>query len=590
MGRMTYVQRRANRYEFRCRLPDDLAGKPAPQPLPPAIEELVNARTGLFKRELVRSLGTNDPEQAKRRAPLEIAKAHTRIDEARRLLREGPRSAIRPDQIEAVFRKHELRLLQLDEGMREFGFGMGPEPWVEGAGMTAEDHTWYEKFVDKRDTFMRMQAARMRPAAEIVELVEHHVREAGFELRPDDPAWRELRLAFIAMERRVWDTVKARLNGEIIPTPNAARVAESVTVSQAVVRWERGTGKGGKAPSPSAISEAKKGAKQFVELHGDLSISGVTRSHARELRDALVAVPKSLPRKYQRTSLGDLVRLRLQGEPRSAQTVNKTLTLLKAVFSRAARDGFFDASPGWINPFAVALDIDPSEKEPYEPFTTEELRQLFASPVYASGERPHGGRGEAAFWLPLIALYSGGRRNEIAQLKARDVRQSPEGIWYFDFSASNPDQRVKNVGSARVTPVHPELIRLGLTSFAAARLLSSPSGPLWAGFEPPVEPKAKAWSKWFGRYLGSHVTENPSKTFHSFRHTFKRTCRQAAIPQEVHDAFTGHASSSVGQRYGRERGVDGTLDRGIPLARLATELEKLTYPGLGLARNSIHES
>ena len=30
MGRMKYVQRRANRYEFRFPLPDDLAGQPVP--------------------------------------------------------------------------------------------------------------------------------------------------------------------------------------------------------------------------------------------------------------------------------------------------------------------------------------------------------------------------------------------------------------------------------------------------------------------------------------------------------------------------------------------------------------------------------
>ena len=34
MGRMTYVQRRANRYEFRFRLPEQLAGKKAPANLP----------------------------------------------------------------------------------------------------------------------------------------------------------------------------------------------------------------------------------------------------------------------------------------------------------------------------------------------------------------------------------------------------------------------------------------------------------------------------------------------------------------------------------------------------------------------------
>ena len=63
MGRMTYVQRRANRYEFRYRLPDDLAGKTVPPRFPSSLGSIVNESAGCFKRELVKSLQTNDPER-----------------------------------------------------------------------------------------------------------------------------------------------------------------------------------------------------------------------------------------------------------------------------------------------------------------------------------------------------------------------------------------------------------------------------------------------------------------------------------------------------------------------------------------------
>jgi integrase len=111
---------------------------------------------------------------------------------------------------------------------------------------------------------------------------------------------------------------------------------------------------------------------------------------------------------------------------------------------------------------------------------------------------------------------------------------------------------------------------------ARARLNGS-TAPLWPGFEPPVDHKTKAWSKWFGRYLGEHVVEHPSKTFHSFRHTFKRACREAAISEEIHHALTGHSGGGVGRAYGRERRADGSLDRGISLARLQSEINKVQY-------------
>ena len=42
----------------------------------------------------------------------------------------------------------------------------------------------------------------------------------------------------------------------------------------------------------------------------------------------------------------------------------------------------------------------------------------------------------------------------------------------------------------------------------------------------------------------------PSKVFHSFRHTFKRMCRDAGIGEELYDALTGHSGGGVGRRYG----------------------------------------
>jgi len=64
MGRMKYVQRRANRVEFRFPLPDDLAGQPIPVPWPETLAPLVNPRTGGFKTELIRSLQTTDSRAA----------------------------------------------------------------------------------------------------------------------------------------------------------------------------------------------------------------------------------------------------------------------------------------------------------------------------------------------------------------------------------------------------------------------------------------------------------------------------------------------------------------------------------------------
>ena len=76
--------------------------------------------------------------------------------------------------------------------------------------------------------------------------------------------------------------------------------------------------------------------------------------------------------------------------------------------------------------------------------------------------------------------------------------------------------------------------------------------------------------------------DHRSKTFHSFRHTFKRGCREAGISEEIHHALTGHSGGGVGRAYGRERRDDGSLDRGISLSRLQEEINRVSYPSLPL--------
>ena len=590
MGRMKYVQRRANRFEFRFPLPDDLASQPVPVPWPEAIAPAINVRLGRFKTEL-------DPvrcrplmaRSAERKALAYIAEAHDLVDLARQHLRAGPVASLTRDLITSLGAEHEVRLLQSDETLRAKGLGVdfgrpGATAQHDELGMTDDDLTLYRYLIKHLDNETRSQAAKMRPDDVIGLLVNQVVRDRGLVLHPDDPAWRQLEIGFVKAQRRAFEGINARLNGEDIPTPQAGPAVDGTTITTALRRWSDGGGHGARKPSVGAAAEAKRAVERFVELHGDLSLTSITKAHGRAFRDAMAQLPKALPAKLSARPLPELLKSDLSRfSKRSAQTINKTLALLGGILARAERDGFFETLPAWSNPFHVGFEIASTDREPYEPFSTAELQQLFASPVFAQGKRPRGGGGEAAYWFPLIALFCGARRTEIAQLKIGDVRQGEGGIWYFDFTSQGDDQSLKTLSSARSVPVHAELVRLGLLEVVAKRAKAQTSNaPLWPGFESPLNPKVKAWTKWFGRYLGTHVVDHPAKTFHSFRHTFKRACREAEISEEIHHALTGHSGGGVGRQYGRERRSDGSLDRGISLQRLQREINKVTYPGLML--------
>ena len=143
MGRMKYVQRRANRFGFRYQMPDDVAGKPYPQPYPqPWPESLgwcINPKTGRFKTEIVRSLKTADSRTAERAALPLIEEAHRLVDIARQVMASGPASELSSDLIAALAAEHAATTLARDEEIRNRG--------VPGIQRTKErvDCTWLQQ-------------------------------------------------------------------------------------------------------------------------------------------------------------------------------------------------------------------------------------------------------------------------------------------------------------------------------------------------------------------------------------------------------------------------------------------------------------
>jgi integrase len=174
--------------------------------------------------------------------------------------------------------------------------------------------------------------------------------------------------------------------------------------------------------------------------------------------------------------------------------------------------------------------------------------------VHAEAQRPTGGKGEAAFWVPLLALHSGARREELCQLLVTDVRER-DGVPFLALTEENEHGRrdglkaLKTDSSAREVPIHPRLIELGFLAYVAARKEAGDARvfPLVESGE--GKPKGDAWGKWFGRYLRERGIVHPLKVFHSFRSTLKTALVSKGAPLHTHDAVTGHTTPGVGSSY-----------------------------------------
>lgn len=195
-------------------------------------------------------------------------------------------------------------------------------------------------------------------------------------------------------------------------------------------------------------------------------------------------------------------------------------------------------------------------------YSWSELVTLFSHAEFqklrAAGGRP----GNAVFWIPLIAAYTGGRREELAQLYVEDIHQHEGGSWFIRIIDDRPDKSVKTDSSRREIPLHPDLIALGLLTLVQGRASGTRVFPqllkVSDGFAGIV---SKSWRPITQRCGVYQPGRNP---LHAFRHSFKTLAREHGIPKEVSDWITGHASGHIGDSYGLN-----------PLSRMALEIRKL---------------
>ncbi|GAM78118.1 integrase [Vibrio ishigakensis] len=161
------------------------------------------------------------------------------------------------------------------------------------------------------------------------------------------------------------------------------------------------------------------------------------------------------------------------------------------------------------------------------PFSIEQLRVLFSQEPFIKGEKGLRRRNRKRlcyqYWLPLIALHTGLRANEIAQLYRSDIK-SRDGIVYFDLTSSRPDQSLKNSGAVRIVPVHSKLLELGFVEYldrfsSEQRIFPELSFTGRDGY-------FKSAGEWFRRFLRDTLSESDKVSFYSFRHTFADSFKQ----------------------------------------------------------------
>jgi len=433
-----------------------------------------------------------------------------------------------------------------------------------------------------------LPAAREALARGNVEFIQYELNEVlqllRINLDQSCPDYRKLALAVMRAWVRALEDILARNRGEPIESPKLPETGGNGAPSSgcrlraAYEAWVRTEPR-----KKSTELEFARGIDRFIELHGDLDVAQINRGHVREFRDAAQLVPTGRSGKLLKATLpqlGEYSRAHPEAPRIKAATVNKWLNCLGAVLNWSRKNGLIPDEVHWSDPVSgMRLTEERSNRQPWE---LEELKLLFGSPIYLQGERPVGGKGEAAYWLPLLAMFSGARLNELAPLNVDDVKLDPASQVRFITIIENEEvgRSVKTDSSVRAMPIHPELIRIGFLDFVNhVRQSDFPSARLFPQLTPgPKGGFGEAFSKWFGRYKRDLGIDNAGSVFHSFRHGFKDALRAAGVNEDVNDALTGHSGGNpVARGYGWK---DMVRRFGFPT--LYAAVEKVRYPSLDL--------
>ncbi|AOX20725.1 hypothetical protein A0U90_11020 [Kozakia baliensis] len=357
------------------------------------------------------------------------------------------------------------------------------------------------------------------------------------------------------------------------PTPkdDTPSLSEAMTEHLHRIQRERNV-------TPKDIGQTETHLRAFIDAMGaDRTIGSITRREAGEFFRAVQDLPAGYARKKDFAGLNvfDASRKarRMGCTPMNPRTVNSRIGDVRAMFGALMKIGVLDA-----NPFDGMSMGEAGYAESEKPWTPSQLEAIFTSSITMGcvGERDVFTSGpllldDWRFWALLIALTSGARIGEIAQLRPIDVfEEEADGkkVWIYDIGRTG-GRRTKNRASIRRTPIHSELIRIGVLRLAERqRAIEAPT--LLPNVPKPVQGShSHGLTKWMGEQLRPRLVADAvtGQGWHSFRHNLQDFSRAASNPDSVSDRIAGRTPEGAGGRYGR-----------FGPAMLQDALEKIEFP------------
>lgn len=523
------------------------------------------------------ALGTSDRREATFKATLLRAEWLASFESKRRELAPAKVAAVTPELANHLAERIRARVLRGDDDARQdFGLledlaratappssaltiptGTPPraaltppkrDPLAGVSPAEAQALEGLNEFMDKQAGL----AYSRRNLATVLPWVQHEAKLLGISFDLDTPGVLEALPVCLAAYRKARQDVTARDAGHVIPTPDPQPL-ESLQPPKPPERpktlrdvYDRWTNSGAAPRSADSIAAYRRTVEQFERQHPGKTLSDFNGD------------------------LGDQYRAWLLEDCNTPKTARDRLTAIKSLLKYATETLEWLPKQPWHG-----LDIKAPTTNKRRPWSTAELQLVFGSPLFQQGTLPaHNFSGrEAAYWVPLLGLFTGARLGELCQLRTVDI-QELEGIPVLVLTDEGEGQSIKSEAGHRSVPIHSELIRLGFLAYVET-VRASGSDSLWPAMRIREGKPSDFFGRWFKDHRHSLGLTDSRPDFHCFRHTVRPLMRQAGFSEETQDKVTGH----------KARGSVGSVVYGHwTLPEIRAAVEAIKYPALSLPK------
>lgn len=244
----------------------------------------------------------------------------------------------------------------------------------------------------------------------------------------------------------------------------------------------------------------------------------------------------------------------------SAKTVkDSNLSALKVVFGWGVANGLVAHNPA----AGVTLKVGKPARQRSKGFSDEEAKTILSGALSHQRGQENPKTFAAKRWIPWLCAFTGARVGELAQLRKQDVSLRGD-VWVIRIT---PEAGTVKTNEAREVPLHQQVIALGFPTFVQ----EAASGHLFLNVDPSENVRGalrglKNRLAEFGRTFVSDPNVAPN---HGWRHRFKTIGMEAGIPPRILDAIQGQAARTVADTYGE-----------VTLKTMAAEIAKLSIYSL----------